>query len=212
MIPRSDTGRRLRSRPIRACVPAQTGSGNAGDPGPRFSFSRLGEPPRLRGSRPNHSACPARSARVAGNRRHVRREPPPKAGGQMGATASPVGRFGGGLGSRAHAPRREPSRAWTSVTAPRIAANRRSAAGQDLDHEHAAQGPCSQRDAPRSARVPMRLSRTSGGRLPYRERNAEAAGMATNRGNKPMSGAVNAAETRVGTVVAPTGFAPVFQP
>jgi hypothetical protein len=36
--------------------------------------------------------------------------------------------------------------------------------------------------------------------------------MATNRGNKRMSGSVDDAETRVRTVVAPTGFEPVFQP
>jgi hypothetical protein len=40
----------------------------------------------------------------------------------------------------------------------------------------------------------------------------QTSGMATNRGNKRMTGAVDAAETRVRTVVAPTGFEPVFEP
>ena len=50
-----------------------------------------------------------------------------------------------------------------------------------------------------------------GGQKRYEVR-LNLAGMATSRGNKPMSGTVDAAETRVGTVVAPTGFEPVFQP
>jgi hypothetical protein len=38
------------------------------------------------------------------------------------------------------------------------------------------------------------------------------AGMATDRGNKRMSGTPNAGGTRVRTVGAPTGFERVFQP
>jgi len=41
---------------------------------------------------------------------------------------------------------------------------------------------------------------------------ARQLGMATRRGNKPRPQPTDAAETRVRTVVAPTGFEPVFQP